>query len=190
MKNGFYQAIIVGLLIVVAGCANQNKQLSQPYCFDAIGTEKLMQVSEKVLLDMQFRIQKFDVDNGIIRTHPLRAKQFFEFWRRDNVGFYNSAEANLQSLQRSVELVFRTEQNRVCVECITLVQRLSLPEEAIRGYNTAPALYTASDRSKQRLEVEPERLEQMRWIDLGRDDALEYQIITQIQKSIEKELRS
>ncbi|MBN2513656.1 MAG: hypothetical protein JXB18_12025 [Sedimentisphaerales bacterium] len=190
MKNGFYQATLVGLLVLTVGCAGERKQLAQPTCFDAVSTEKLMQVSEKALLDMQFRIQKFDVDNGIIRTHPLRAKQFFEFWRKDNAGAYNSAEANLQSLQRSVELVFRTEQNRVCIECITLVQRLSLPEETIRGYNTAPALYTASDRSKQRLEVEPERLEQMQWIDLGRDEALEYKVITQIQKFLEKELHS
>jgi len=190
MKNGFYQAIIVGLLVLVIGCAGQKKQLTQPACFDAVSSDKLMQVSEKALLDMQFRIQKFDIDNGIIRTYPLRAKQFFEFWRKDNAGAFNSAEANLQSLQRSVELVFRTEQNRVCVECITLVQRLSLPEETIRGYNTAPALYTASDRSKQRLEVEPERLEQMQWIDLGRDEALESHIIKQIQKSLEKELHS
>jgi len=89
MKNGFYQAIIVGLLVLVIGCAGQKKQLTQPVCFDAVSSDKLMQVSEKALLDMQFRIQKFDIDNGIIRTYPLRAKQFFEFWRKDNAGAFN-----------------------------------------------------------------------------------------------------
>ncbi|MEN6307342.1 MAG: hypothetical protein ABFD91_06255 [Anaerohalosphaeraceae bacterium] len=190
MKNGFYQATLISLLVLAVGCSGQKKQLTQPACFDAVGTEKLMQVSEKTLLAMQFQIQKFDPENGIIRTHPLRAKQFFEFWRKDNASVYDSAEANLQSLQRTVELSFHAEQNRICVECVTAVQRLSLPEETIRSYNDAPALYTASNRNRQRLEVEPERLEQMQWIDLGRDEALEYKIINQIQKSLEKELNS
>jgi hypothetical protein len=188
MKNGFL--LISGILAVgLSGCAGPKMVQAQPVCLQAISQEKLMQVVEKTLVSMQFQIEKYDVENGVIRTRPLRGGQFFELWRSDNAGGFNTAESNLQSVQRTVELTFQPQQSGVCMQCVVTARRLSLPEEPIQGYYNAAALYTASDRSRQRLDVSGKKQEEMRWLDLGRDEALEQKILAKIQHKIEKGVR-
>jgi hypothetical protein len=185
MKKGFL--LVLGILAAgLAGCGKPVMMQAQPVCLEAISQDKLMQIVEKTLISMQFEIEKYDVENGILRTRPLTGGQFFEPWRSDNAGGFNTAEANLQSIQRTAEMTFQPQQTGVCMQCVVTTQRLSLPEEALKGYNNAPALYTASDRSKQRLEMDKERLEKMTWIDLGRDEMLEQKILKKIQQMIEK----
>jgi hypothetical protein len=185
MKNGFL--LVFGILAaVLAGCGKPQMMQAQPVCLEAISQDKLMQVVEKTLFSMQFQIEKYDLESGVIRTRPLRGKQFFELWRSDNAGGFNTAEANVQSIQRTVELTFQPQQTGVCMQCVVLTRRLSLPEEPIQSYYSTPALYTASSPSKQQLEVDETRLETMRWIELGRDESLEQKILKKIQQKIEK----
>jgi hypothetical protein len=189
MKKGFVRTgwvVFAGLLV---GCAGQKTAIQQPLCVEAIAKEKLMQATEKTLVSMQFAIEKYDVENGVIRTRPLRGGQFFEFWRSDNAGGYNTTESNLQSVHRTVELTFDSEATRLCMNCTATVQRLSLPEEPIEGYLNAPAIHTDSSRDKQRLEVDSERMDKMQWIDLGRDEALESKVLNKIQKKIAKGIK-
>jgi hypothetical protein len=189
MKNGLIrmgQVILAGLVV---GCAGQKTALQQPVCIDTIAKEKIMQATEKTLVAMQFAIAKYDLENGIIRTHPLRGGQFFELWRSDNASGYNAAESNLQSVQRTVEITFNSEATRQCIHCTATAQRLSLPEEPIEGYLSAPAIHTESDRGKQQLNVDSERMDKVQWIDLGRDQALESKILNKIQKTIAKGLK-
>jgi hypothetical protein len=185
MKNGFLAGFGI-LAAVLAGCGKPVMMQAQPVCVEAISRDKLMQVVEKTLFSMRFEIEKYDAENGVIRTRPLRGGQFFEPWRSDNAGGFNAAESNLQSIRRTVEFAFQPQQTGVCMQCEVTTARLSLPEEPIRGYTSTPALYTASSQSKQQLEVDEERVEQMRWIDLGRDAALEQKILQRIQKTISK----
>jgi hypothetical protein len=185
MKNGFL--LVFGILAaVLAGCGKPQMMQAQPVCLEAISQDKLMRVVEKTLFSMRFEIEKYDVENGVIRTRPLSGEQFFELWRSDNAGGFNTAESNLQSLQRTVEFTFQPQQTGVCMQCQVTTQRLSLPEEPIRGYYSSSALYTSSSRSKQQLDVDTDRLEQMKWTDLGRDAALEQKILQRIQQKISK----
>ncbi len=185
MKKGFL--LVLGILAAgLAGCGKTQMMQAQPVCLEAISQDKLMQVVEKMLISMQFQIEKYDVENGVIRTQPLRGGQFFEPWRSDNAGRFNTAEANLQSIQRTAELTFQPQPTGVCMQCAVNTQRLSLPEEPIRSFTSSPALYTASSQSKQALDVKDQRQEQMRWIDLGRDESLEQKIISRVQEAIKK----
>ena len=186
MKNGL---ILIGLAVLLVGCGGQ-KAVEQPACIEAIGKDKLMQATEKTLLSMGFAIEKYDVENGVIRTRPLRGGQFFELWRRDNASGFDAAESNVQSIQRTVELTFAADQTRMCMNCSATVQRLSLPDEPIQGYLGAPALHTDSDKGTQRLDVDEKRLDKMRWVDLGRDTALEAKILNQVHRQIAKGLKS
>jgi hypothetical protein len=188
MRNGFL-AVLGVLAALLAGCGKPVMMQAQPVCVEAISRDKLMQVVEKTLFSMRFEIEKYDVENGVIRTRPLRGGQFFEPWRSDNAGGFNAAESNLQSVRRTVELAFQPQQTGVCMQCEVTAQRLSLPEEPIQGYYSSSALYTASSQSKQQLDVDEKRLEQMKWIDLGRDAALEQKIIKRIQQTISKGVR-
>jgi hypothetical protein len=185
MRNGFLAGLGI-LTALLAGCGKPVMMQAQPVCLEAIGREKLMQAVEKTLYSMHFELEKYDVDNGVIRTRPLRGEQFFELWRSDNAGRFNTAESNLQSIQRTVEMTFQPQPTGICMQCQVTTQRLSLPEEAIQSFTSAPALLTASTQSKQALDVDTERAEQLRWIDLGRDAALEQKIIQRIQKTISK----
>jgi hypothetical protein len=185
MKNGFLAGLGI-LAAVLAGCGKPQMMQAQPVCLEAISRDKLMQVVEKMLFSMRFEIEKYDVENGVIRTRPLSGGQFFELWRSDNAGGFNAAESNLQSIRRTVEFVFQQQQTGVCMRCEVTTQRLSLPEEPIQGYYSSSALYTASSQSKQQLNVDTKRLEKMKWIDLGRDAALEQKILQRIQHSISK----
>lgn len=185
MKNGW---ILISVVAMLVGCAGQ-KPVQQPVCFEAIGKDKLMASAEKVLTSMQFTIEKLDEENGVIRTRPLRGGQFFEPWRKDNASASAAAESNLQSLQRTVELTFSSDASTMCMSCTATVKRLSLPDEPIQGYLGAPAIHTDSDHSTQRLDVDKDRLDKMRWIDLGRDEAMENKILTQIQAKIAKGMK-
>jgi hypothetical protein len=185
MKKGFLLILSV-LTVWAGGCAKVKMVQAQPVCIGAVSRDELMRVCEKTLISMQFQIAKYDVENGVIRTWPLRGGQFFEFWRSDNAGGFNAAESNLQSIQRTVELTFESRQSAICVQCAATTQRLSMPEKPIQGYYNAAALYTASDLSRQRLEVDEKTMKKMQWIDLGRDEALEQKILEKIQHRIEK----
>jgi hypothetical protein len=186
MKNGLFKSGFGILACLLVGCAGQKTATQQPVCIDAIAKDKLMQTMEKTLVSMQFVIEKYDVENGVIRTRPLRGGQFFEPWRSDNASGFDTAESNLQSVQRTVELSLNSEPTRQCIQCTSTVQRLSLPDEPIEGYLKAPALLTNSDRNKQRLQVDKNRADEMHWIDLGRDEALESKLLDKIQKNIAK----
>jgi hypothetical protein len=91
--------------LIFTGCAKQQQYAT----IDQISTSNIdkaeaMQIAEDVLVKMHFNIEKADYESGIIRTRPLPGAQFFEFWRSDNVGAFNTAEANLHSIRRIVEL--------------------------------------------------------------------------------------
>jgi hypothetical protein len=145
---------------------------------------QLMEVCENVLVRKQFVIDKYDPANGFIKTRPLSGKQMFEFWRSDNAGAFNSAEANIQSIQRSVTINILESGDQLCIDCDVNVQRLSIPEKEILGMDQSAGTLTPSDRSLQRLRLGKEHTEGMSWIDLGSDGALENVILGQIENKI------
>ena len=75
--------------LMLAGCAKQQQyEAVEQICIEGEkiateNTEKLriqaMQAAEEVLSEMYFTIEKFDAEQGIIRTRPLAGAQFFEF---------------------------------------------------------------------------------------------------------------
>jgi hypothetical protein len=166
---------------LLTGCTEVQRQMpSTPLTVTTMQKARTMEVAQDILRDMFFEVEKFDVNQGLIRTRPLSGAQFFEFWRQDNATPLETAESSLQSLRRTVELQFTTESNEVIVTCTVLVRRLSIPEMEIAGMTQAASLYTHSDASLQQLQLNAEQAKHMAWIDLGRDPALEKRILTRI----------
>lgn len=60
--------------------------------------EARWQASLEVLRRYQFKIDLQDRRRGLVRTEPMVARQFFEFWRRDATSAYDVAEASLQTV--------------------------------------------------------------------------------------------
>jgi len=178
--------LALAALVLPLGCAGQGQayQPEEPLHLDGVSRTETMQAAEDALSRMHFVIEKLDAEQGIIRTEPLRGAQVFELWRSDNVGLRNTAEANLHTIRRAVELRIMEEQGRVSVDCSVRVQRLSLPENEAASISQAYQMHSASTPSVQQLQLTPQQRQGMAWIDLGQDRALAASILERIEKRL------
>jgi hypothetical protein len=191
-------AVLVGTLLA-AGCGPQNvSPETAPLVYTGPATKAaVVQTARAVLFYMQFPIEKLDVEQGIIRTRPWRGAQFFEVWRPDNASAHDAAEANLQTVRRTVELRVTQEDPEVAAEdpnapgpwritCAVAVQRLSLPENEIPSISQTYRMHSQSTASAQRIAVTPRQERAMTWVDAGPDPALAAEILKRIGRRLER----
>jgi len=172
-------------LLLITGCAEtQRFKAVEQIWVPNLEKQQAMEAAEDVLGQMHFTIEKSDLKHGLIRTRPLAGAQFFEFWRSDNVGGFNWAEANLHSIRRTVELNIDRQDEQLCIGCNVKTQRLHLPEHPVSSTAQAYRLFSESRSSMQELKLNPEQQKDMRWVDLGRDVRLETEILKRIEKQI------
>lgn len=174
--------IVAAALILSAGCANnQQAETVEQICIPQIDKAEAMKTAENVLAQFNFNIEKSDTETGFIKTRPLAGAHFFEFWRKDNVGAFNWAQANLHSIRRTARINITPQDGKLCIDCTVNTQKLSIPEHPITG-SQAYAMFSASGPSRQRLKLHPEQQRAMTWTDLGQDVLLATEIIKRIQK--------
>jgi hypothetical protein len=185
-KDKWIYMATVTLLAGLAGCGNENQitqsEPSEPVCLRTADKDRIMEITEDVLTGMNFVVEKYDAETGLVKTKPLRPGQFFEFWRTDNADPADAAEANIHSIRRTAQLNVSEEDGEVCATCEVQIERLSLPEREITGMSWLAGMFTDSGRTRQKLTLKPEQQEGMAWIDLGPDAALERKILTLIEK--------
>lgn len=168
------------IAVFLAGCAaDKYTQTQDKLCVQAISKAEAMTAAEQVLAGMQFEIEKLDTEAGYIRTQPLAGAQTFEFWRGDNVGSFNRAEADLHSIRRTVELNVSEQAGELCVNCNATSQRLS-----VAGEQTAERSYRAMSGQTSIQKISREQKGNMTWLDLGRDSQLETEILKRIEKRL------
>ena len=174
-------------LFALSGCAKQQQYeaAAAQLCVKDLDKPVVMEVAEDVLSKMHFTIEKADANSGLIQTSPLSGAQFFEFWRSDNVGAFNSAEANLQSIRRIVELRIGQKDKDVSVNCVVLVERLSLPEQEDSSSSRAYQMFSTSTAAMQRIRFSPQQQAGMAWVDLGQDKPLEAEILKRISSMLD-----
>ncbi len=172
--------------VLLAGCAKEQQfEAIEEICVSSVSREAAIETAEKVLGQMHFVIDKADAAAGYIRTRPLQGGQWFEFWREDNVGARNAAEANLHSIRRTVELDMSEKGGELCVGCEVHVQRLSLGERQVSSTARAYKMFSESSRSKQKLKLYSN---EKAWIDLGKDDKLATEILKRLKEKMAKTL--
>jgi hypothetical protein len=182
-----YILSVVAGVALLSGCAARPEAVQTKSLFvDPAIRAQLFQAAEETLGSMHFVIDKLDVNSGVVHTQPLRGAQFFELWRGDNVGSFNTAEANLCTLRRVVELRVTLEEGFLRVGCDVRVQRLSLPENEVISVSQAYRMHSRSKSSIQRFELSPEQEELMTWIDLGRDEPLAQKILERIARKLKR----
>ena len=169
----------------LTGCAQtQQFKAVEQICVADMSKPEAMQAAEDVLGEMHFTIDKSDVEQGLIRTRPLAGAQAFEFWRSDNVGALNSAEANLHSIRRTVELDIGQQGKQLCIGCDVKTQKLSLPESEISSSTQAYRMFSRSCPLLQKLVLNPAQKSGMSWIDIGQDDRLATEILKRVEDRI------
>jgi hypothetical protein len=172
------------LVCFVAGCTEKQAVAPEPRCLSGVDVNSAMRTSELVLVGMNFVIDKEDPNLKIITTKPLAGGQFFELWRKDNVGGYNVAQSSLHTIRRTVELGFNINQGQACISCVVKIERLSIPEKQIDSAARSYSLFSRSNQSMQHLTLNAAQEQKMDWIDLGRDNRLETAILDRIDKKI------
>ena len=171
-------------LLPFAGCAeNKYAKTIDQICPPAINRTVVMTTAEWVITDMQFDIEKFDVDAGYIRTAPLSGSQSFELWRSDSVGSFNQSEADLHSIRRTVEINISEQPGQMCVNCIATTQRLSMPQDLAAADQSRPIM-SPGQRSLQKPKPGSEHKVTISWTDLGRDNQLETEILKRIERQL------
>ncbi len=172
-------------VLLLGGCAQEQEfKAVEQICVPNMSKAEAMQTAEDVLGKMHFPIDKSDAELGVIRSRPLQGAQFFEFWRRDNVGAFNSAEASLHSVRRIVELGVSQQGGQMCIDCDVKTQRLNLPERYVGSSAQAYEMFSKSRASIQRLKLHYEQRQGMAWIDLGQDAKLATEILNRIERQM------
>lgn len=184
--NKTNKSLLAALIIftTLISCAPQQEYKPiEKICSANLQKQSAIHTAEEVLADLHFTVDKSDAEQGVIRTKPLQAAQLFEFWRKDNVGSFNTTEANLHTIRRIAELNISQQDSKLCVHCKVKVQRLSLSER--KGTSEAIAYDKFSRKGAQpsRLSIEL-NTEQKTWIDLGTDNELATDILKRIEKKI------
>ena len=177
-------ATCVGLAFL-ASCAetNHHKAVEQ-ICTPGANKAEAVQAAEDVLGRMHFVIDKADAEQGFVRTKPLSGAQFFELWRKDSVGAFNTAESNLHSIRRIAELDIAEKGGQLCIDCEVNVERLSLPEHEVSSSARAYAMFSRSTASMQEIRLRPEHEKKVMWLDLGSDDMLAAEILKRIEEKL------
>ena len=176
---------LLALALTCTGCAQPELMTpSQPVTLQTTDKALTMKAAERVLRNMQFVIEKYDVEKGLITTKPLSGAQFFEFWRADNASSFAYGEANLHSIRRTVALNLSQNASDISLDCDVNVTRLSIPEMKVAGMAHAASMYTDSDSSLQKLVLNAEQAEDMAWIELGPDPDLEMVIMQRIKQKL------
>lgn len=175
--------VVLGLFL--SGCGQQQGgTVMQQITVPNSNKSDAMEITETILAEMNFEIEKADANNGYIRTRPLPGAQFFELWRSDNAGADNWLLSNLHSIRRTVEISLSGPDDRLQIDCNVHIERLSIPEEDISGTGRAYRMFSKSKPTLQRLTLHPEQAEGMAWEDLGQDEQLETEILRRIWRRI------
>ncbi len=166
-----------------AGCSSANKQqnLVEGKSLSNVSSDEYLYAARTVLRRMQFHINKFDLDNKYLRTAPLSGAQLVEFWRSDNAGSFNTAEANIQSITRRVEVLYSEDSSKP--QIIVTTKRLSLDTDAPVSLADARSIFAKSQGKNQGIAANMD-LSKTRWINLGRDKKLEEKIARLINQEI------
>jgi hypothetical protein len=189
LKTNLCSYALITYALVLAGCTRPLQQEAvERICVPDMDKAVATQLAEDVLIKMHFTIDKIDPNTGFIKTHPLSGAQFFEFWRKDNVGSDSATLANLHTVRRVAELNVSREEEKLCIACDVQVYRLSLPRKQSTSRARAPGMFSRSSRSTQVLQLRrsdrEKGLQPPSWVNLGRDKQLETNILTQIEKRL------
>ena len=185
MNKTFYVCLLVGFGFCLGGCGSKQAVVAtEPICVAAGDTASAMQACEDVLGELQFVIEKLDVDSGVIRTRGLTGGQFFEFWRRDNVGAENAAMSSIHSVQRVAEMSVSQKGANICIDCNVQVRRLAMESKEDLSMTRAPGMFSGGSTTLQKLKLTRKQQEGMVWVELGRDPLLEQKILELVNNKI------
>jgi hypothetical protein len=123
-----------------------------------------------------YDLDRADPAAGVITSHPLTSKQWFEFWRNDTLAADQVLEASLQTVRRQIRLTVQPTPNKeeYLVNAVVNVERqdrserqVTTPANVMQAFNPKSSLGAAGTSG-------------IVWVDLGRDPVLEAALLKQV----------
>lgn len=142
--------------------------------------EVLWHAIQDTLRQHRFQIDRLDRRAGIITTFPEVSQHFFEIWRKDVASARDFWEATINPIRRWVEvrMADKTTDDQHGLTVLVHKERLSSPD---RQFNSTGAAYQFFGDSLPSTSGHPRVTpEYDRWLDLGRDAAMEDHLLRQI----------
>ena len=171
-------------LLWLGGCGGQQplQWRNEAIAVDHASFDQVWDACVESLQDKGMEIDRQDRRFGIITTKPMVGKQFFEFWRNDAANSDDLMLSSLHTIRRTVKVQVNSRgATRYEVAVEAQAQRASLPGAAVDSVVEAFELL-----GRQGVSPYPRRRDYIRpkpkpeWVDLGREPALEQNILDDI----------
>jgi hypothetical protein len=155
---------------------------------DLQSTVEIWEAAKDTLRNHSFSLDRVDRRGGVITTRPEISKHYFEFWRKDVATQHDVWEATLNPIRRwaEVRIAPTSSGDTVKVTVAVYKQRLSAPD---RQFNSSGAAYQFFGNDLPSTTGAPSVTEEdERWIDRGRDHAMENLLLEEMLRMVGWEL--
>jgi len=142
--------------------------------------DRVWQAAQETLRQHHFVLDRVDHREGLVTTLPESSQHFFEFWRHDVNTARDFWESVLNPIRRWVEVTITAdgESDGHVVAVVVHKERLSAPD---RQFNSTGAAYQYfGERLPSTTGIERVTHEHDRWLELGRDPAMEDYLVRRI----------
>ncbi len=143
--------------------------------------DRLWSAAKETIRRQGYQLDRVDRNAGVISTLPEVSQQLFEFWRHDVDTPKDLWESAFNPIRRRVDMTMQSNQDQpglMKLEVVVTKQRISSLD---RQFNSTIAAYQyfgndlpATTGQQQTTQVDE------KWIDLGRDPAMEDYLLRQI----------
>ena len=169
--------LLATAVFALGGCA-RDVRLDNPLDIPTANPERVAKVTERVLQELRFQLIYPKVVPERIETAPLTGASWWEFWREDTVGGYQTAESSFHTIRRHVSVALKPREDGTQLAVRVTKERLAQPGTGplsigesfgVHMYETMPMLLPNFGEPAHQ-----------RWVDRGRDDACEQRILNRI----------
>jgi len=165
-----------------AGCKEAVRR-ENPFALRGIDADAAESAARRVLEELRFEIEYPEASEGRIATRGLTGASWFEFWRGDTLGADQRIESSLHTTRRRVTVAITPEVAGSEIFVQVTKERLTAPNQGPQSIGQAYSLYGFRiSKMYERDEIEPTRY---KWIDVGRDDLLEQEILARLERRLQ-----
>ncbi|MBM4017881.1 MAG: hypothetical protein FJ288_06050 [Planctomycetes bacterium] len=179
MKRAAGLLLVAAAALVAAGCARPTEvRFPNPMPLPTSDRVTVEQVARRVLLELRFELVYPASKEGRVVTEALTGDSWFEFWRGDTVGAFQRVESSLHTVRRTASVTVAPEGPGAQLAVKVTKERLSAPNLSPQSIGQTYDIFSPSKTDLARWDEFKET--RYAWLPMGRDDALEQQILQRI----------
>lgn len=152
---------------------------TNPVFIPAQGDELVWERAVDVLHEYQFEIARENRLDGVIETHFKVGSGYLEPWQRDSIGHANLAESTLQSIRRRTYVSITPADGGYLIGVEAFKEIEDLP--GLAANSAGGATFQESTPLQRDLNLVVGQSTASGWIPLGRDPALEQDMLARMQ---------